>query len=290
MKKIIVIIIVFCCYKSFAQNNIDISRIVLNSVIIDKDNKLQEEAKGQLLSKLEQIVIENGIGGNGINPRFIIAAKVNVLSKDIVSGPPQMIALNVEILFYIGDAVLNTLFSNSSMKIKGVGTNENKALINAIDNINYKNNQFENLISVGKNKIIEYYTNQCDYIIKKAKTLNDKQEYDAAIYELMQVPQVCKVCFDKSMDAVKPIFQNKVNRKGLMNLNEAKAKWNSSQNRKGGEDAAILLKDIDPLATCYNEAITLSETIRKKIEADDNKAWEFKLKKGYSKFSVRNQV
>jgi hypothetical protein len=279
MKKIIILAAVVFSNSVFCQTQSDASRVILNAAVIDTENKLPEEAKNQLIAKLNQVATENGVGGNALSARFVIAAKINVLSKDIVAGPPQMIAQNLEVAFFIGDATDNTIFSNTSLSIKGVGTNENKALISAIQNINPKNKQFIDFINSGKNKVIEYYTSQCDFIIKNAVTLTGKQEYDAAIYELMKVPEVCKACYEKCMHAVQPIYQKKIDREGIQALNEAKNKWNSSRNNNGAEEASVLLNKIDPSSSSYKEAVSLTENIRKKIEADEKRIWEFKMKK-----------
>lgn len=279
MKKLIILAAVIFSNPVFCQTQSDASRIVLNAAVIDKENKLPEEAKNQLIAKLNQVATENGVGGNALSARFVIAAKINVLSKDIIAGPPQMIAQNLEIAFFIGDAIDNSIFSNTSISLKGVGINENKSLISAIQNINPKNKQFVDLINSGKNKIIEYYAAQCDFIIKKAATLSNKQEYDAAIYELMQVPEVCKSCYEKCMDAVQPVYQKKIDWEAVQSLNEAKNIWNAAPNYKGAEDARILLNKIEPASSSYNEALALGETIRKKIEADEKRNWDFKMKK-----------
>jgi hypothetical protein len=279
MKKIIFLAVVIFSNSVFCQAQSDASRIVLNAAILDKENKLPEEAKKQLIVKLNQVATENGVGGNALSARFVIAAKINVLSKDIVAGPPQMIAQNLEVVFFIGDATNNAIFSNTSLSLKGVGTNENKALISAIQNINPKNKQFIDFINTGKNKIIEYYSSQCDFINKKAVTLSSKQDYDAAIYELMQVPEVCKLCYEKCMDGVQPIFQKKIDADGIQALNEAKNKWSISPNKKGAEEASVLLSKIEPSSSSYKEAISLTESIGKKIEADEKRNWDFKMKK-----------
>lgn len=279
MKKLIIVAAFIFSNSVFCQTQTDASRIVLNAAVIDKENKLPEEAKSQLKAKLNQVATENGVGGNALSARFVIAAKINVLSKDIVAGPPQMIAQNLEVVFFIGDATDNTIFSNISLSLKGVGNNENKALISAIQNINPKSKQFTDFINAGKTKVIEYYASHCDFINKKAVTLTGKQEYDAAIYELMQVPEVCKTCYEKCMDAVQPIYQKKIDREGIQALNEAKNKWNSSPNKKGAEEASVLLIKIDPLSSSYKEANSFSEIIRKKIEEDEKQNWEFKMRK-----------
>jgi len=290
MKKIIFLFLLASSFENIkAQVNNDANRIVLNSIVLDKENKIPEEAKNQLLSKLTQVSANSGMGGNSITPRFVIAAKINILTKDVVAGPPQMIAVNSEIVFFIGDAETNQVFATATITGKGLGTNEIKALISLIQNVNVNNKLLLDLTQAGKNKIVEFYTSQCDLIIKKAQTKEQQQQFDESIYDLMQVPEVCKSCYMKCLSAVKPIYQNKIDRDGLIKLNEARTKWNASQNRKGADEVSPILSSIEPKSASYNNAIVLSETIRAKIEDIEKRNWDFKMKKYNDAISLESQ-
>ena len=94
------------------------------------------------------------MGGGQVNPRFIITANVNIGTKDIISGPPQMIAQNLDVTLFVGDAMTNTIFSSTTLNLKGVGTNENKAFIEAFKTINTKNKEVLTFLEEGKKKII----------------------------------------------------------------------------------------------------------------------------------------
>jgi hypothetical protein len=262
-----------------AQNNLDANRIVLNTIVIDKENTIPEEAENQLKIKLEQLTANNGIGGNSINPRFVIAARINLLSKDVIAGPPQMIAVNADIILFVGDAVDNQLFSSTSISAKGVGTNENKAIINAIQQISLKDKNIIELLNTGKVNIANYYLQKCDFIIQKSKTLSQQQKYGEAIYELMQVPEVCKSCYEKCMTSIQPIFQAKIDKESIVCLNKAKNTWNANPNSKGAEEVANLLSNIAPSSAAYKEALSFSEVVRKKIETDEKRDWEFSFQK-----------
>ena len=50
-------------------------------------------------------------------------------------------------------------------------------------------------------------TKEQDRIIKEAQTLADQDKYPHAIYKLTSVPTACGECYDKAMNAVKPIYQ-----------------------------------------------------------------------------------
>jgi len=166
MKKIIVILfLTFVVINTNAQVKLDdFGRIVLNTYLPD-NIAIPVEAKNLLLTKITQITSNNGMGGSQANPRFVITVNVNLGTKDIIAGPPQMIAQNIDITFFVGDAVTNTIFSNITLSLKGVGTNENKAFIDALKTISPKNKELLAFLEEGKTKIINYYSINCDFII-----------------------------------------------------------------------------------------------------------------------------
>jgi hypothetical protein len=256
----------------------DYNRIILNPVFLENEIKCPEEAKNQLIDKLKQYLTKNGLGGESINERFVFAAKINIQSKDIVPGPPQFIAVNIEMIFFIGDAISKKLFSTTTLNLKGVGNNENKAIISAIQQINLNIKNIDDVINTGKIKIISYYESQCDYIINKALTLSYKKEYDAGIYELMQIPDICKVCYQKSLDALQNIYKNKIDLEGKQALQRARITWNTNSSLNGAVEISNILSKIDPSSSSYNEAVNLTEIIRKKLISDEKINWDFKMK------------
>ena len=256
----------------------DFGRIVLNTYIPLKSN-ISTEARTQLESKLTQIATAYGMGGSDANPRFIITAKVNVLTKDVISGPPQMIAQNLDITVYIGDGMDNILFSSSTISVKGVGTNENKAYIDAIKKLNPKSRELETCINEGKQKIIDYYSTNCNFLIKEAMIMCNKGEYDAAMAKLAAVPQVCGECYYACLDTLQYIFQQKIDKECLVKMREAKARWMAGQDKAAADEVGDIISGISPFSTCEPDVSDLMSKIEGKLKADEKAAWDFKVKK-----------
>jgi hypothetical protein len=246
----------------------DFGRIALNPYVSEQA-KLPAEAKAQLEIKLKQIVTNYGIAGSIANPRFIITANISITTKDIIPGPPQQIAQNMDITFFIGDAIENKIFANVVISTNGVGTNENKAFIDAIKQINPKNKKFEAFLEEGKTKIISYYATQCDFIVKKAESLKQQEKYGEAIYTLAQVPDVCKDCYLKCLKEMSIIYDLKINADGKIRLSEANAIWSANPNDEGAQKAVSLIMQIKPQAKCYAEATALLKTMNEKVIADE---------------------
>lgn len=279
MKKIIFTLILVCCFTANAQQTAkldDFGRIVLNTYVA-KNNSIQAEAQKMLVTKLNQITTNNGMGGSSVNPRFLITATVNIGTKDIIAGPPQLIAQNLEVTFVTGDAITNTIFSSVTLDIKGVGTNENKAFIDAFKNINPKNKELSAFLEEGKSKIISYYVTQCDFILKKANTLAEQFKFEDAIYELMVVPETCEECYFKSKDLSNEIFKKKIESDCKEKLKQAKLLWASESNESGAKKVAEILITILPSDNCRVEINKLSIEIKKKQQADEQKKYVFNM-------------
>lgn len=290
MKKIITLLILtFAAITINAQVKLDdFGRIVLNTYLPD-NIAIPTEAKNLLLTKLNQIASNNAMGGSQANPRFIITANVNVGTKDIIAGPPQMIAQNLDVTLFIGDAITNIIFTNTTLSLKGVGTNENKAFIGALKTINPKNKEVVAFLEEGKTKIINYYSTNCDFIIKDAQTLVKQEKYDEAIYQLSLVPDVCKDCYFKCLDTLTQIYQQKIDADCKVKFNEAKVTWTAAQTPNGAEKAGDILSTINPMANCQTDVTAFIKTIDAKLKADEKARWQFKMKQYADKIAMQKE-
>ncbi|MBK6544596.1 MAG: hypothetical protein IPG12_04910 [Saprospiraceae bacterium] len=291
MKNILILIVFVSIVVSRSNAQIkldDFGRIVLNTFLPD-DITIPTEAKGLLITKLNQITSNNGMGGSESNPRFIITAAVNLGTKDIIAGPPLLVAQNLDITMFVGDALTNTIFSNTTFSLKGVGTNENKAFIEAFKTVNPKSKEILTFLEEGKKKIIAYYIAQCDFIIKDAQTLSKQEKYDDAIYKLSLIPEVCQECYYKCLDTLAKIFLQKINADCKTKLNTAKTKWAAEQNPKGAEMVGNILSTINPMATCQTEVNSFIRAVDGKLKADEKARWQFRMKQYTDKIAMQKE-
>lgn len=286
MRKITLMILLaatFAVLHSQAQNTLgkteDLGRISLTPVVSDEITALPAEAKNFLVNKLQQIATLNGLGGKTHNPWFVITANVTLLTKDIVAGPPQMIAQNLEFTFYIADYHQKTVLSTASLSVKGVGTNETKAFIEAIKNIKPTNPELKQFVENGKNKIVEFYNSHCDFVIADAESKISQKQYQEAIYTLTSVPEICKDCYMKVTGMVGPVYKLYIDNQCRTLFNQAQNAWMSNQNSSGAESAAAYLSNIDPEAECYGEAKQFMGRIAQKVLEDEKRdiAWTMKV-------------
>lgn len=269
-------------FTSLAQNTAgkleDMGRICIAAYVPQQIDKMPDAARSMLANKLSQVVTQGGMGGSAMNERFIITANITVLSKDLTATAPPMTALGLEITFYVGDGIEGTKFASKSVSVKGVGTNETKAYIEAIKQIKPSDPSLASFLEEGKTKIITYYNTKCDFIIKEAQTLASQNMFEEAIFKLTSVPDVCKACFDKCMTAVGPMYQKKIDRDCKVKLNEATNVWNTSQDATAASSAGEILSSVEPTAACFGEIKALAAKIQKRVIEIDKREWNYTLK------------
>ena len=258
----------------FAQTKNDPSAIVFSILIPEDENGFPDVAKNVLSNKITQIATANGVSAKEGYGRFFITAIPSIITKDIVPGPPQQIAQNMDITFYVADYFDQKIFASANISCKGVGTNDNKAYIDAIRNISVNSPLLKDLIEKGKRKIIEYYEAQCDNIIKKAKSIAGQKGFEEAIYLLTAIPDAVPACYDKALAETRIIYQQYIDYLCDVNLAHAKSAWAAEQNSSGAHRAGVFMSHIYPDAYCYGEAQQLYKEIKGKVLDD----WKFVMK------------
>ena len=281
MKKCIILIIA-CLMASitFAQEQIqtmdDAARIAL-SAYMDPSSSIPNNAKKTLKDRMQKIITKNGMG-SAKNTRFIMTANIRELNLEKSETAPVIYIYNLEVNLYIGDGIDGTLFSSCSLEVNAAGDSKEKAYMAALKKIKASDPQYQTFINEGKKKIVDYYIAKCDFIITQAQTKAKNQDFDAAIAELMQVPDVCKECYDKCMAAAQPIYQEKINQEGAKLLAEARGVWSAGQDVAAAEAAAAILAQVNPQSSSFAGAESLNAEMAKRVKELDKREWDFMLK------------
>ncbi len=279
MKKLIFIGLLFFGFLGFSQNDLgkadDYARLNLDVFIPEQVENIPDHAKSLIVNKLTQAITEKGMGGAGVSPRFLVTAKMELLTKDVSPSVPPIETYTFEIYLYIVDFVDENIVSSTSFNAKGAGSNSNKAYINALRTLNLKNSKVDKFLDDGKRKIIEYYNTRCDFVIARAKSLATQNQFADALNTLSSVPEVCKDCYMKALDEIAPIYQDFIDHDCQVLTNVASAVWASQPNSDGAMMAGAVLADIDPDSKCYSESKTLLGKMEKKVLQDEKRDWSF---------------
>lgn len=274
MKRYIVICLLLSALSCIMQGQT--YHLYLSVVQPDRD-EIPAEAGKQLERKLTQLLTSNGISSQDPNNRFVITAKADITSKDVVASTPQRVSEKIDLTLIVGDIVENKIFETITIPLIGIGINENKAFIAAINQIKPQKAELKVFLDNAKQKIVDYYAVRCSQIIKDAQKLASGNNYDEAIYQLMQVPDICD-CSKDCQDLMVEYTIKRNNSIAEQLFNEAKVRWAASPTSEGASDVADIIAKIPANSSSQKDIDALIKSINKKLRDDEKRQWDFKMK------------
>lgn len=278
-------ILLLAC-STFAQDK-DVASLSIRVLQPEREN-LSASSCRLLQTKMTQILTRSSIVSDLPSNRFVLTAKANVLNKDVIAGSPSRISEQIELTFIIGDVIDNIKYGTHVLPLTGVGLNEEQALQQAIKTIKVNDSDIASFIDNAKKRIVAFYRENEDKILREADALVAAGRYDDALYVLSMVPDACGECYAHCQDRMFEIGRERTNYNGQALLSQAKAAWAKSPDASGAEEVYPLISAISPSASCYGEVAPFLEQIRKKLVADDRREWEFKMKQ-YEDEKAREQ-
>lgn len=282
MKKFILFIIV--CVASIAihaqECNIPLQPLVIKTA----DGNYFPQVESYLTNRVRSLTAESNNVSGLDNSQFAIAVGYDIIDKQIVAGAPNKIIYRVNVSMHIADLKRKTIFASYSKELKGIGDNETKSLINTFQKINVNNVEIKSFVEQGKQKIIDYYDNNVQNIIKNAQALAAMKNFDAAIYNLMCVPE-CSKSYDIVLKELMSVYQQFVNQHCNENLAQARSAWITSPNSEGAATASVYLSEIYPDAACYEDAMELAREIKKRMGEE----WKFVMRQWADSVSLERQ-
>ena len=287
MKKIFILILLCLWFHKIQASKLN--EFELSYFPVAVGNGLPDDAKLSLISKMEQAMTQNGIGNLEYAERFVMLAKCSVVERNIAPTTPTRINQTVEVTFLIGDALENKIFASSTFDLKGIGTNEHKAWQSAFNNLNPSNPQFKDLFNIAEERIAEYYSENCQNIIKQANTLASTGKYDEAIGLLMSVPPICKDCINEAQSTAITIYGQKIDSEGRTLLSKAKNAWAANPTQEGAQIAMSYLNMIPSNSSAFNDTKELAETIETSNRTDKNREYEMSLQEYKDKRELKRR-
>ena len=239
-------------------------------IVSQQVEPLAPMAQNKLESRIRQIVTQNGLDGSSEFSNFCLVANIVEGSKEITSGLRPIVTVTGELELYVGNNYTGEKFASTAITIKGAGRNEPKAYTAAFGGVNANNAQIQKFLRDAKLKIDQYYESQIPNIIKQARGLAIRCDFEEALCLLTSVPVCCNNYPDVERCMLE-IYQSYVDYDCAVKVNKARAIWNASQDKSGASIAGAYLALIAPGSSCWEDALALAESIRIRIGDD----WEF---------------
>lgn len=247
------------------------AQIHLTPIVHQLDGEEPNHYTRSLLSKMTKAINDTGLAKSYEYARFVLAANVIVNDKVIMSTAPTQIVYNIDLSFVVGDGITGTKFGTELIQVKGVGSTEDRAILNAINNAQLS--VLKSLVANARERIVSYYDQNLQYILTRAKGLAGKEDYEGAMRELAAVPEECRGYAEVQREQIRIYEQYSKNQSAKL-LMEAEALWATDPSVRNAEHIQALLGSINPSTPAYKGAKQLLNRIEQRYARREQQVHE----------------
>lgn len=244
---------------------------------VEQGEYIPSDVNDLLVTRLTTAVTATGVAASQDADRFFITGKVSHFYKDVVAGPPVSTAIHSLLTLYIGDVINQKVYASTSIELRGVGTSETRAFINAFNQLNGKNEKLVRFIEQGRQKVLNYYDKEYPTLLKQAQLEASLKNYEKALNIVTSIPECC-VGYEEAYKLTLSIYKDYINYECHWLVSKARAAWAASPDANGAKQAYSFLTRINPGAECFDEANNLHNEIKKVVKEN----WDFENKEKYS--------
>lgn len=239
---------------------------------------IPDDINNQLLQRLTAAVTQSrtGVLADANYDQFFLSGRFAEEYADVVPGPPMQNVINSTLTLYIGDVTNQKVFATKTFQLRGVGTSQIRAYVNALRTLNGRNNELQSFVESGRAKIINYYDNNYKQLLAQAQRALQMKDYEQALHFSTSIPTCC-VGYNEALDFTMKAYRAYVDNTARTLLMQARSEWAVSPDENGAAAALSLLNQIDVDASCYGEAVALQNEIKKTVKGN----WDFEHREKY---------
>ena len=236
-------------------------------IIVQEVEKEYPSSSQSLLMHLNQALLNEGLFTQDTGSQFVISVDVNNESINYLSTAPRKVAAIVNIILSFGDYKSGISFAQEIFRSKGVGTNEDLAIKNAIKNLNFSNSsKLKDFIAKGEDRVAKYFEENKALILSEIDAAINNGDYEKALFHLNNVPAFCSY-YDEVVDKIMTTYNYLSNKNDMMVLEEARIAWINSPNQRGASEAENILSQLSPNSKYLKIARSLQNEINKELAA-----------------------
>ncbi|WP_196890070.1 hypothetical protein [Aureivirga sp. CE67] len=281
MKKIIFILFGMFSIISLSQEK-DIESFSFSVVMPSSSEDLSQKNISKLETKIHKIISRYGISGENFFDTFLIFPKIDINDESVIEGMRNITVIDLDLTLFVQERKSKRIFSSYTQSLRGSGKNKEKAITNAFVNISTNKKNLKDFLKNSKNKIVDYYNNNCELIIKDLDFLISTQNFRKAISQVFTVPREASKCYTKVQEKSVIAFSKYQIFLCNKNIHEAEVELSKNEYRK----ALQKLKEIDVSSPCSKKAKELISKISKHVDEKEIKEEKLLLKKYNDKLDM----
>lgn len=228
---------------------------------------LNEAQKSYLCTKLEQLVVSQGVTADFSYTQFVLTADVAGMQKDVVPTMPASVTCQYDVIIKLIDRAGAKTIGAQTINVRGAGHTEMKAIQNSLRIINPQNKNLIDFIKGAKSKVLTYYNEHVTQIVSQAHRLANLDKYEEAFNLLASVPECCNKYNEVTQEIIS-IYPKARDKVGEKFLKEARRIWTVDQTGAAAEEACYWLSLIDPKSSAYAAGERLYAEINDRVKVE----------------------
>lgn len=191
--------------ESYAQIQFEVLPIVV-------EGEITPEAAKIIYRKTEQILTRNSAAAAGKVDLFAVRATLTVTGKNETSGLVRDITtINGDLMLEALNKVDGAKYYAVTVPIKGVSKSGNSPIISLANAIKPTDAVYTRFVRLAREKIDEYYSDNCSEVIGRARTLAESGKLKLAIAYLTSVPPSAS-CHEEVLELISLLRLNVENK------------------------------------------------------------------------------
>ncbi len=285
MKKILFIIGIFCClpWSGMGQKVLSSKDMVAITPAVASELDLPEYARKALHQKLVQVVTQNGFGST--SGELCLTANVIVTDKQVTATVPAQFVINLEVSLFLVNLQEKVILAEMALPLKGIDKAENRAMSQALNNLNPRSPAVRNFMNQCRTKVIDYYTTRIPALLAKARSLAERTDYAGALAVLAVVPESVDE-YPAVSDLMSGIYVQKVDKEAAASIQEANARLAA----KDYIAALNALLSVDAASTHFGKAARMIESVKQQMDAEAKAEAEAELAKYEAELAARQKA
>lgn len=247
--------------------------IVIGIVLPEQQADINAKSFKLLETKLKSVAARNGIFSDSYGS-FVMYPQINIIDNALVEGGLKNINIvELEMTLFVKQFDTNVGFGSCSKTLKGSGNTISDAVKNAFSKISPNDNTYAYFFTDVKDKIKQYYRENKEKMIKRARTMAAQQQYEQAFALLMTYPSSMEGS-DEVQDVAIEIYKKYQDATCSAKIAQARGAISTQDY----EAAIDILATVDSESVCHEESLKLIEQIGAEIRDEQKRELEMQNK------------
>ena len=249
--------------------------------IINTGGVTSNISASRISSKDAENIVETMARGIVCLPKFEIFDK-----RVADTGIKKIKVVDVSLTLAIQYIHEDIIFNNLQLQLQGSGNTHDQAINNVIRNLRPSDSRFKKFLSETRERIINYYTENCDDIMEQARQLDRLDLPGDALKILFPIPREIE-CYEEVKEMTVEVYRKYINKRCSQYMLTAKTLLAANKYDKGLETISL----IDPTSQCAEEAVKLIESVKEEIDSTalENRYFELQMEMIRSKNEMNEE-